>query len=462
MKEIIQVGFGQAGCNLTLSLLEQLASELHPTDTLYSESESTGNLSARVILADTDGEMPMIAKKYYPKGLSMVNPDLISTGRDGSCVCQSRGQFTTGREIQQKTEEQFRKMVEGCDQLMGIIVHSSVGGGVGSGTMGRFIDQVCSNQKGLSIVNNVLYANGRTNADQVVECYNSVLSTLPLVQSSELVILNTNAGLSNYNQVNQRIERPTFRDMNGLNSQAMSHLLGHFEVKQDMSSLASSLVPHNLFKFLTPAFTSNHLLSPANLDVTSEHALLTKQLFNPSFYLLHSDYLADTTLHPFRKHSQSKNLYQIEPIKHMASGLFYRGSDWSQENIASGLDWGSPNPSWAGQRDTKHKYVRQLGVGWFEDYPNYTMSIQQARKGGMEGEQIRPKSAMALHQNDFSKKVLREACDNFDRMYSKRAFVHWFVGEGQSEGEFPESREQLEAVLKDYESYMSPYEEENE
>ncbi|TNV78638.1 hypothetical protein FGO68_gene3602 [Halteria grandinella] len=448
MKEIIQVGFGQAGCNLTLSLLEQLASELHPTDTLYSESESTGNLSARVILADTDGEMPMIAKKYYPKGLSMVNPDLISTGRDGSCVCQSRGQFTTGRETAQSVEELYRKVLEGCDQLMGIIVHSSVGGGVGSGTMGRFIDQVCANQKGVSIVNNVLYANGRTNADQVVECYNSVLSTLPLLNASEMVIMNTNAGLSNYNQVNQRIERPTFRDMNRLNSQAMSHLLGHFELKQDMSSLASSLVPHNLFKFLTPSFTSNHL---PYLDVTSEHALLTKQLFSPSFYLLHSDYQADT-----------RQPHTIEPIRHMASGLFYRGSDWSQEKIASGLDWGSPNPSWAGQRDTKHKYVRQLGVGWFQDFPNYTMSIQQAKKGGMEGEQIRPKSAIALHQNDFSKKVLREACDNFDRMYSKRAFVHWFVGEGQSEGEFPESREQLEAVLKDYESYMSPYEEENE
>jgi tubulin alpha len=26
-------------------------------------------------------------------------------------------------------------------------------------------------------------------------------------------------------------------------------------------------------------------------------------------------------------------------------------------------------------------------------------------------------------------------------MYSKRAFVHWFVGEGMEEGEFSEARE---------------------
>jgi len=31
----------------------------------------------------------------------------------------------------------------------------------------------------------------------------------------------------------------------------------------------------------------------------------------------------------------------------------------------------------------------------------------------------------------------------FDMMYSKRAFVHWFVGEGMEEGEFSEAREYL-------------------
>ena len=40
---------------------------------------------------------------------------------------------------------------------------------------------------------------------------------------------------------------------------------------------------------------------------------------------------------------------------------------------------------------------------------------------------------------------------NFDKMYAKRAFVHWYVSEGLSEGFFEEACENLNFIIRDYE-----------
>jgi tubulin alpha len=48
------------------------------------------------------------------------------------------------------------------------------------------------------------------------------------------------------------------------------------------------------------------------------------------------------------------------------------------------------------------------------------------------------------------KEVIERINKKFDKMYSKRAFVHWYVGEGLSEGFFGEARENMKFLISEY------------
>lgn len=132
------------------------------------------------------------------------------------------------------------------------MVHSSLSGGTGSGVMTLLLQRlnIDIDRKAL-VINNLLYSNNHRHSPNIVEAYNAVLSTGDLLEHSSLVMVSTNHGLSNHCQQHQGIESPSLKQLNSLNSQAMSHLiLG----KQSLRDLRNNLVPYSRINFVLPAY----------------------------------------------------------------------------------------------------------------------------------------------------------------------------------------------------------------
>jgi len=349
---------------------------------------------------------------------NLFHPQQLITGKEDAANNYARGHFTIGKEIIDLVLDRIRKLTDNCSGFQGFLVFNSVGGGTGSGFGSLLLDRLSVDYGKKSKLGFVVYPSPQVST-AVVEPYNSVLSSHSLLEHTDLAVLLDNEAIYDICRRLLDIERPTYVNLNRLIAQVISCLTAslRFEgsLNVDITEFQTNLVPYPRIHFMLSSYSPVISVSRAHHEQFSVPEI-TGAVFEPS------NMMAKCNPH----HG-----------KYMAVCLMYRG-DVVPKDVNGSVSV------------IKTKKAIQF-VDWCPT--GFKVGINhQPPTVVPHGDLAKVKRAVTMISNSTAiSEVFQRIDHKFDIMYAKRAFVHWYVGEGMEEGEFSEAREDLAALEKDYE-----------
>ena len=433
MREVISIHVGQAGCQMGNSCWELYCLEhgiqadgLMPSDrtvggendsfsTFFSETGS-GKHVPRGILVDLEPSVVDEVRTGVYK--SLWHPEQLITGKEDAANNYARGHYTVGKEMVEQVMDRVRKIADHCTGLQGFLIFRSFGGGTGSGFASLLMERLSVDYGKKSKLEFSIYPAPQIST-AVVEPYNAVLTTHATLDHSDCSFMVDNEAIYEICKRNLDIERPGYTNLNRLISQIVSSITASLRfdgaLNVDFIEFQTNLVPFPRIHF--PLVTFAPIISAEkayheNLSI----AEITSACFEPANQMVKCD----------PRHG-----------KYMACCLLYRG-DVVPKDVNSAI------------ANIKTKRSIQF-VDWcptgFKVGINYQPST--AVPGG---DLAKVQRCVCMLSNTTAIAEAWARLDHkFDLMFAKRAFIHWYVGEGMEEGEFSEAREDLAALEKDYE-----------
>ena len=253
----------------------------------------------------------------------------------------------------------------------------------------------------------------------MVEPYNAVLTTHSTLEHADCSFLMDNEAIYDLCHKNLDVERPTYTNLNRVISQVVSSITASLRfdgaLNVDLTEFQTNLVPYPRIHYPLVSYSPMISAVKAYLEQLTV-AEITNRCFDPANQMVKCD----------PRHGQ-----------YMACCMLYRG-DVVPKDVNSAIC------------SIKTKRSVQF-VEWCPTGFKVGINYQPPTvvPGSDQAKLLR--SLCMLSNSTAISEAWAQLDHKFDLMFAKRAFVHWFVGEGMEEGEFIEAREDLAALEKDYE-----------
>jgi len=374
----------------------------------------------RAVLVDLEPGTMDVIKASTVGGI--FKPDAMVFGANGAGNNWAKGHYTEGAELVEQVLDQIRQQIEQCDSPQGFQLMHSLGGGTGSGMGTLLLLKIRDGYPDRITTTYSIYPSPKV-SDTVVEPYNAVLSSHQLLENSDETFIVDNEALYNINHNVLKNNQPSYGMLNGLIAQITCGITSSLrfpgKLNGDLRKLGVNLVPFPRLHFF--------LCSQAPLqskDAKNKTTVNVKELTNQAF----------------SERNFFSNVKSADG-KYLASSFTFRGDISSQ---------------------TIDEEMEKLNTGRTDDFVDW---IPNNIKSGIVNTppQTSMTSCTFVANTTALKGIFQRLATQFGAMYRRKAFLHWYKGEGMDEMEFQEADKNVRDLITEYQDKQdATYEEDEE